>query len=80
MQADPYLKGVVIPVQDRVPDSVSKLRPKVMQVKEALYGLNSLEIKLKVFCSLSLSLSLSLSANLVIYDQGLLNCSFSSFF
>ena len=47
VQADPYLKGVVIPVQDRVPDSVSKLRPKVMQVKEALYSLNSLEIKLK---------------------------------
>ncbi|ONI35812.1 hypothetical protein PRUPE_1G555700 [Prunus persica] len=45
--ADPYLKGVVIPVQDRVPDSVSKLHPKVMQVKEALYSLNSLEIKLK---------------------------------
>lgn len=47
VQADPYLKGVVIPVQDRVPDSVSKLHPKVMQVKEALYSLNSLEIKLK---------------------------------
>ncbi|ONI35806.1 hypothetical protein PRUPE_1G555700 [Prunus persica] len=46
-EADPYLKGVVIPVQDRVPDSVSKLHPKVMQVKEALYSLNSLEIKLK---------------------------------
>lgn len=57
MQADPYLKGVVIPVQDRVPDSVSKLHPKVMQVKEALYSLNGLEIKLKVCCSLSLSLS-----------------------
>lgn len=48
MQADPYLKGVVIPVQDRVPESVSRLSPKVMQVKEALCTLNSLEIKLKV--------------------------------
>lgn len=47
VQADPYLKGVVIPVQDRVPESVSRLSPKVMQVKEALCTLNSLEIKLK---------------------------------
>ncbi|XP_050377462.1 uncharacterized protein LOC126794734 isoform X2 [Argentina anserina] len=47
VQGDPYLKGVVIPVQDRVPDSVSRLSPKVMQVKEALCSLNSLEIKLK---------------------------------
>ncbi|KAM2450283.1 hypothetical protein PS1_020266 [Malus domestica] len=47
MQADPYLKGVVIPVHDRVPESESGLDPKVMQVKEALYSLNSLEIKLK---------------------------------
>ncbi|KAM2669039.1 hypothetical protein EV2_020556 [Malus domestica] len=37
MQADPYLKGVVIPVHDRVPESESGLDPKVMQVKEALY-------------------------------------------
>ncbi|KAM1392290.1 hypothetical protein ACFX13_020283 [Malus domestica] len=48
MQADPYLKGVVIPVHDRVPESESGLDPKVMQVKEALYSLNSLEIKLKL--------------------------------
>ncbi|KAM1621511.1 hypothetical protein ACFX1S_020178 [Malus domestica] len=47
-QADPYLKGVVIPVHDRVPESESGLDPKVMQVKEALYSLNSLEIKLKL--------------------------------
>ncbi|KAK9929679.1 hypothetical protein M0R45_026768 [Rubus argutus] len=47
VQADPYLKGVVIPVQDRVPDSGSRLNPKVMQVKEALCSLNCLEIKLK---------------------------------
>ncbi|XP_050120801.1 uncharacterized protein LOC126598482 [Malus sylvestris] len=47
VQAEPYLKGVVIPVHDRVPESESGLDPKVMQVKEALYSLNSLEIKLK---------------------------------
>ncbi|TQD95205.1 hypothetical protein C1H46_019179 [Malus baccata] len=47
VQADPYLKGVVIPVHERVPESGSGLDPKVMQVKEALYSLNSLEIKLK---------------------------------
>ncbi|XP_009362425.2 uncharacterized protein LOC103952546 [Pyrus x bretschneideri] len=47
VQADPYLKGVVIPEHDRVPEGESALDPKVMQVKEALYSLNSLEIKLK---------------------------------
>ncbi|XP_004299809.1 PREDICTED: uncharacterized protein LOC101295420 isoform X1 [Fragaria vesca subsp. vesca] len=47
LQADPYLKGVVIPVHDTLPDNISRLNPKVMQVKEALCSLNSLEIKLK---------------------------------
>ncbi|KAK9270147.1 hypothetical protein L1049_025723 [Liquidambar formosana] len=47
VQADPYLKGVVVPMQDNVPDSVGKISSKVMEVKEALYSLNSLEIKLK---------------------------------
>ncbi|KAM1738293.1 hypothetical protein ACFX11_014131 [Malus domestica] len=57
VQAEPYLKGVVIPVHDRVPESESGLDPKVMQVKEALYSLNSLEIKLKKGIVLAVSRS-----------------------
>lgn len=47
LQADPYLKGVVVPMQDRVHDYASEMSSKVMELKEALYSLNSLEIKLK---------------------------------
>ncbi|KAM7266348.1 hypothetical protein ACFE04_004245 [Oxalis oulophora] len=47
LQADPYLRGEVTPMQDRVSDNTSTLGSKVMSVKEALSGLNSLEVKLK---------------------------------
>ncbi|KAF3445406.1 hypothetical protein FNV43_RR10582 [Rhamnella rubrinervis] len=47
LQADPYLQGVVVPEHDKVPDSPSRLSSKVMEVKEALCSLNSVEIKLK---------------------------------
>ncbi|XP_015576436.1 uncharacterized protein LOC8281377 isoform X2 [Ricinus communis] len=47
LQSDPYLIGEVIPVQDWVLESASKLTSKVAAVKEALCNLNSLEIKLK---------------------------------
>lgn len=48
MQADPYLLGVIIPMQDEIPESSSKVSSKVVEVREAIYNLNSLEIKLKV--------------------------------
>ncbi|RZC54082.1 hypothetical protein C5167_012939 [Papaver somniferum] len=47
-QADPYLKGVVIPLQDNVPDSMNKISSDITKLKESLYQLNSLQIKLKV--------------------------------
>lgn len=47
LQADPYLKGEVRPKQDMVPDSKTNITSKVLQVREALYSLNKLEIKLK---------------------------------
>ncbi|XP_057502954.1 uncharacterized protein LOC130786643 isoform X3 [Actinidia eriantha] len=47
LEADPYLKGTVIPMQDVVPDSVSKVSSFSMELVEALHCLNSLEIKLK---------------------------------
>lgn len=47
VQADPYLKGIVIPMQDNISECVSEISSKVSELKEALYSLNSLEIKLK---------------------------------
>ncbi|XP_059630965.1 uncharacterized protein LOC132273878 isoform X2 [Cornus florida] len=47
VQADHYLKGLVVPLQDNVPEHVSEISSKAMELKEALYSLNSLEIKLK---------------------------------
>ncbi|KAJ4701219.1 ATP-dependent protease La (LON) domain protein [Melia azedarach] len=47
LQADPYLQGEVMPMQDRSPESSSNVSSKVLAVKEAVYNLNSLEIKLK---------------------------------
>ncbi|XP_034676181.1 uncharacterized protein LOC117906990 isoform X1 [Vitis riparia] len=47
VQADPYLKGIVIPMQDNNSECVSEISSKVSELKEALYSLNSLEIKLK---------------------------------
>ncbi|XP_041018596.1 uncharacterized protein LOC121260691 isoform X5 [Juglans microcarpa x Juglans regia] len=47
VKADPYLLGVIIPMQDEIPESSSKVSSKVVEVREAIYNLNSLEIKLK---------------------------------
>ncbi|XP_058089894.1 uncharacterized protein LOC131236616 isoform X3 [Magnolia sinica] len=44
---EPYLRGVVIPLQDNIPDSPIKINSTVMELSEALYSLNSLQIKLK---------------------------------
>ncbi|KAI3512944.1 hypothetical protein L1887_20267 [Cichorium endivia] len=46
-KADPFLEGIVLPLQDNVPQSESEISSKVLELKEALQGLNSLEIKLK---------------------------------
>ncbi|KAF5731552.1 hypothetical protein HS088_TW18G00232 [Tripterygium wilfordii] len=62
-QADPYLKGEVLPIQDRVPESESELSSKIMAVKEALYSLNSLEMKLKAPMEASLQTRILNSLN-----------------
>lgn len=46
-QSEPYLKGMVLPLQDNVPEDLSNIDSKVLELKKALYSLNSLEIKLK---------------------------------
>ncbi|KAL4559679.1 hypothetical protein LXL04_031822 [Taraxacum kok-saghyz] len=46
-KADPYLEGIVLPLQDNVPENESEITSKVLELKEAIHGLNSLEIKLK---------------------------------
>ncbi|KAK1427587.1 hypothetical protein QVD17_16275 [Tagetes erecta] len=45
--ADPFLEGVVLPLQDNVPKNESEVSSKVLELKQAMEGLNSLEIKLK---------------------------------
>ncbi|KAJ9559819.1 hypothetical protein OSB04_004979 [Centaurea solstitialis] len=47
LQVEPFLEGIVLPLQDNVPQNASKISSKVQELKEALHGLNSLEIKLK---------------------------------
>ncbi|KAI8531073.1 hypothetical protein RHMOL_Rhmol11G0109300 [Rhododendron molle] len=47
LQANPYLRGTVIPMQDVFPDSLSRVSFQVVELKEALHCLNGLEIKLK---------------------------------
>ncbi|XP_044495619.1 uncharacterized protein LOC123218305 isoform X2 [Mangifera indica] len=47
VQADPYLKGEVMPMQDRNLYSPSDMNSLVLAVKEAVYNLNNLEMKLK---------------------------------
>ncbi|KAJ6884616.1 hypothetical protein NC652_031581 [Populus alba x Populus x berolinensis] len=47
VQSEPYLKGEVIPLQDRF-IGANEISSKVTAVKDALRSLNSLEIKLKV--------------------------------
>ncbi|XP_074378763.1 uncharacterized protein LOC141720320 isoform X1 [Apium graveolens] len=46
-QSEPYLKGMVLPLQDNVPEDLSNIDSKVLELKKTLYSLNSLEIKLK---------------------------------
>ncbi|XP_024972431.1 uncharacterized protein LOC112511174 [Cynara cardunculus var. scolymus] len=46
-KVDPFLEGTVLPLQDNVPQNASEISSKVQELKEALHGLNSLEIKLK---------------------------------
>ncbi|KAI7756194.1 hypothetical protein M8C21_032400 [Ambrosia artemisiifolia] len=46
-KADPFLEGIVLPLQDNIPQNEGELNSKVLELKEALDGLNSLEIKLK---------------------------------
>ncbi|XP_009790559.1 uncharacterized protein LOC107761402 isoform X2 [Nicotiana tabacum] len=46
-QAEPYLTGAVIPLLDNIPHGETELSSKVLEIKEALRNLNSLEIKLK---------------------------------
>lgn len=58
LQADPYLKGEVMPMQDRNLYSSSDMNSEVLAVKEAVYSLNNLEMKLKVCTSIPLSLDI----------------------
>ncbi|XP_043711593.1 uncharacterized protein LOC122660377 isoform X1 [Telopea speciosissima] len=47
LQAEPYLTGIVVPKHDNFEDYDSDINFEVLQLKEALYSLNSLQIKLK---------------------------------
>ncbi|XP_019180772.1 PREDICTED: uncharacterized protein LOC109175862 isoform X1 [Ipomoea nil] len=47
VQAEPYLRGMVIPFQDNIPLTVTDISSKVSELKESICSLNSLEIKLK---------------------------------
>lgn len=49
LQVEPYLRGLVIPLQDNVPDCQSKINSAVTELKDTIYNLRSLEIKLKDF-------------------------------
>lgn len=46
-QEEPFLRGTVVPVKDHRLHEATELNPKVLQLKEAIQNLNSLEIKLK---------------------------------
>lgn len=45
---EPYIRGAVIPLRDNIPDCMGDINSGVKELKDALYYLNSLEIKLKV--------------------------------
>ena len=51
---EPYLRGVVVPMQDNVSDYENEMQPKLEELKESLHNLQKLQIKLKVpnFCQL----------------------------
>ncbi|XP_008459684.2 uncharacterized protein LOC103498728 isoform X5 [Cucumis melo] len=47
LQVDPYLRGRILSVRDNIVQDECSLSSKVMDVKNVLHNLNSLEIKLK---------------------------------
>ncbi|KAE8649021.1 hypothetical protein Csa_007982 [Cucumis sativus] len=47
LQVDPYLRGTILSVRDNIVQDECLLSSKVMDVKNVLHNLNSLEIKLK---------------------------------
>ncbi|XP_077231589.1 ATP-dependent protease La (LON) domain protein isoform X6 [Tasmannia lanceolata] len=47
IQMEPYLRGIVIPIRDQIPECLSKINSRVMKLKEDLYNLHSLQIKLR---------------------------------
>eukprot|EP00268_Persea_americana_P027530 TRINITY_DN26885_c0_g1_i5.p1 TRINITY_DN26885_c0_g1~~TRINITY_DN26885_c0_g1_i5.p1 ORF type:complete len:246 (-),score=56.69 TRINITY_DN26885_c0_g1_i5:887-1624(-) len=46
-EVEPYIRGAVIPLKDNIPDRMGDINSAVKELKDALYDLNSLEIKLK---------------------------------
>lgn len=48
LQVDPYLRGTILSMRDNIVQDECGLSSKVMDVKDVLHSLNSLEIKLKV--------------------------------
>ncbi|KAJ7949661.1 ATP-dependent protease La (LON) domain protein [Quillaja saponaria] len=47
IQEEPYLKGEIVPMRDKVCESLHNAGLKVTELNEAMYNLNSLEIKIK---------------------------------
>ncbi|KAJ3671599.1 hypothetical protein LUZ60_007678 [Juncus effusus] len=48
VQMEPYLRGIVIPVQDNIPDQVVQLDSRLSKLRDSIAILHSLQIKLKV--------------------------------
>ncbi|KAL5993146.1 hypothetical protein ACLOJK_014068 [Asimina triloba] len=48
VQTEPYLRGLVLPLQDNVPDIQNEINSMVVELSDAVYSLSSLQIKLKV--------------------------------
>ncbi|XP_071686229.1 uncharacterized protein [Rutidosis leptorrhynchoides] len=46
-KAEPFLEGIVLPLKDNTPQNETEISSKILELKEAIRGLNSLEIKLK---------------------------------
>ncbi|KAK1276726.1 hypothetical protein QJS04_geneDACA010005 [Acorus gramineus] len=46
-QMEPYLRGLVVPLRDNVPNRLSEVTSKVVELREALCSLHRLQIKLK---------------------------------
>lgn len=47
MQMEPYLRGAVIPIQDDISASEREINLKLVELRESLYDLHNLQIKLK---------------------------------